>query len=276
MEKFADKLKYREIWEYLIFPENYSTELPQSYSPAIFFVITGSVDLKINNRDLHSVFSHEMFVFQNNNLYEIKMLEQTHLLICNVPSEFWYAEQERINELIPETLNLPEEFFKLPVKEMIIRFLSLLEFYLEEDIHNPYFFEIKLKELFFLLFLCYQKHDLTRFLCDLVSEDVQFKIFVLNNYSVAENVQELAKLSNYSTSGFIKKFQRCFRMSPYKWMQKQKAKQISLEIFRGNKSLQEIANEYKFSSYQHFSAFCKAQLGAPPTTISAKIRLKSV
>jgi AraC-like DNA-binding protein len=53
-------------------------------------------------------------------------------------------------------------------------------------------------------------------------------------------------------------------------MQKQKAKQILIEINKGMKSLQEIANEFKFSSYQHFSGFCKAQLGAPPTAISGK------
>jgi AraC-like DNA-binding protein len=53
-------------------------------------------------------------------------------------------------------------------------------------------------------------------------------------------------------------------------MQKQKAAKILIEINRGVKSLQEIANEYKFSSYQHFSAFCKLMFGFPPTEIYRK------
>jgi len=241
----------------------------------IFFVIKGSVGIKINNNDLHFVFSREMFITQNNNLYSITIQEQTHLMICHVPGEAWYTEQKRIIELIPEVANLPEKFFKLPLKKTIIRYLSLLEFYFKEGIHDTYFFELKLKELFFLIFSSYQKHDLARFLQNILSDDVQFKIFVHNNYLNAGNVQELAKLAHYSTSGFIKKFQKCFNDSPYQWMQKQKAKQISIEILRGNKSLQEIANEYKFSSYQHFSVFCRSKLGAPPSVISAQTGLKS-
>jgi AraC-like DNA-binding protein len=108
---------------------------------------------------------------------------------------------------------------------------------------------------------------LAQFLHFIVSENVQFKEFVINNYRNVKNVQELAALANYSTSGFIKKFQKCFNDSPYGWMQKQRAKQILIEIKQGVKSLQEIAVEYKFSSYQHFSNFCKKQLGFPPTKI---------
>jgi AraC-like DNA-binding protein len=133
-----------------------------------------------------------------------------------------------------------------------------------------YFFELKRQEFFYLLFNYYQKQDLARFLHCILSKDIQFEKFVMTNYSNAKNVQELAKSANYSASGFIKKFQKCFNDSPYKWMQKQKAKQISIEINRGQKSLQEIASEYKFSSYQHFSVFCKTQLGSPPKEILSK------
>jgi AraC-like DNA-binding protein len=89
----------------------------------------------------------------------------------------------------------------------------------------------------------------------------------MNNYLNINNIQELAELANYSTSGFIKKFQRCFNEAPYGWIQKQKAKQIAIDIKQGAKSLQEIAGDYKFSSYQHFSSFCKKQFGFPPTEL---------
>ena len=269
MESIGGAQKYQKIWESLIFPKDYHLERKHSYNTMIFFIITGSVGLKINNGDSHFVYSHEMFITQNNSSCELIMLEQTHLIICYVSMEAWYHEQKNINELITNGIDVPEGFFKLPIRKMLIRFLSLLDLYLKEGIHTPYFFELKLKELFFLLYFCYKKNDLVRFLQDIISEDMQFRTFVLNNYLIAGNVQALAKLANYSTSGFIKKFQKCFNDSPYKWMQKQKAKQISIEILKGTKSLQEIASEFNFSSYQHFSVFCKANLGAPPTTILA-------
>ena len=275
MENHRQTLEYQRIWDSLILPKDYHLESRLFPGPMIFFVITGSVKLEIKTVEIHFVFSHEMFMAQSDNSYSITMLEPTHLLVCHVPVESWFAEQKWINELIKDEKTISEAFFKLPVKKIIIRYLALLVLYLKEAIYPSYFFELKRQELFFLLFYYYPKYDLAQFLQCILSKDIQFKKFVMNNHFNAKNVQELAKFANYSTSGFIKKFQKCFNDSPYNWMQKQKARQISVEINRGVKSLQEIANEYKFSSYQHFSVFCKSQLGSPPTEILSKSKLKS-
>jgi len=274
LESFGEKVKDQRIWEGLTLPKDYQWESRLFQNPMIVFVITGSVQLEINKEETHSVFASEMFITESNNLYGITMMEQTRLLICHVPPEVWFVEQERIDELIKEEGTLSEEFFKLPVKKVILRCLLLLEQYLKEAIYPSYFFELKRQELFYLLFYNYAKQDLLRFLQCILAKDIEFKKFVMNNYFKAKNVQELAKSANYSTSGFIKKFQKCFNDSPYRWMQRQKAKHISLEINRGIKSLQEIANEYNFSSFQHFSGFCKLHLGSPPSEILSKNRIK--
>ena len=260
----------QRIWESLNLPKGYRIEKHLSFDPMIFFVQSGSLSFKMNGVEAHNVFSQEMFMAQIDNLYEITMLEQTHLIICHVPLETWYAEQNLIERLISDDEEISEHFFKLPVKKMILRFLYLMEFYLKEGIRSPDLFELKRQELIFLLFHYYQRSELARFLQCVLSKDIQFKKFVVSNYSNVGNVKELAKLANYSASGFIKKFQKCFNESPYKWMQKQKARQISIDIYQGIKSLQEIASEYNFSSYQHFAVFCKLQLGAAPTTIYDK------
>jgi len=257
----------QRIWESLNLPKGYRIEKHLAYDPMILFVQSGSFSFKVNGAGVHTVNSQEMVMAQIDNLYEITMLEQTHLIICHVPLEAWYPEQSRIEDLFSATGSLSEKFFKLPVDEMIVRFLCLMEYYLKDGFRDPVFCDIKRQELFFLLFRYYQKSELAQFLQCILSKDIQFKKFVVSNYSHAGNVKELAKLANYSTSGFIKKFRKCFNDSPYKWMQKQKARQISIDINQGVKSLQEIAGEYNFSSYQHFSVFCKAKLGGAPTSI---------
>jgi AraC-like DNA-binding protein len=167
-----------------------------------------------------------------------------------------------------------EKCLKLPIKKNIVRYLTLLSNCLRDGLDSICFFELKRRELFLLLSAYYTKRELSGFMQSLLSRNLQFKKFVLNNYLAANNVRELAALANYSTSGFIKKFQKYFDESPYKWMQKQKAKRILIEINEGVKSLQEIANEYKFSSYQHFAVFCKNLLGLPPSEIYKKNVLK--
>ena len=273
MDNQEQTLEYQRIWENLVFPKDYHLENQSYLNPVIFFVISGCVKLEINNMEEYSVFPQEMFMAQNDNLYSLTMLEHTHLLKCHVPMEAWFIEQKWIDGLIKDDRTMSVFFSKLPVKKVITHFLSLLVQYLKEAIYPSYFFELKRQELFYLLFCSYKEQELVQFLQCLLTKDMQFKKFVINNYFFAKNVQELARSANYSTSGFIKKFQKCFNDSPYKWMQKQKAKHISVEINQGIKSLQEIANEYKFSSYQHFSVFCKEQLGSAPTKISSKNRV---
>jgi len=271
LENVDDILKNQRIWENLVLPKDYCFERQLSSTPMIFFVIMGSVGIKINDGKPHSVFSHEMFFAHFDNFYAITILEQTQLIVCHAPIEAWFTEQKWIESLVLDDKNdEDDEFFKLPINRVIICFLSLMELYLKEGIRSSDFFESKRQELIFLLFHFYDANSLVRFLQNILTKDIQFKNFVMKNFFNAHNVQELANLANYSTSGFIKKFQKCFNESPYKWMQKQRAKQISNDINRGIKSLQEIANDYKFSSYQHFSVFCKAQLGAPPTQFLKK------
>jgi AraC-like DNA-binding protein len=188
-------------------------------------------------------------------------------MTCLFDAETLLSKQALIYELIPLCNNNQEIFAKLSINKSIMSYLNLLQIYIKDEIDSSYFLDLKRQELFTLLFIYYSKMELAQFLCFIVSENIQFKEFVMNNYRNVKNVQELAALANYSTSGFIKKFQRSFNDSPYGWMQKQRAKQILVEIKQGAKSLQEIAVEYRFSSYQHFSNFCKKQLGFPPTKI---------
>lgn len=263
-------MKDQKIWESLFLPNDYHFEKKLSDDPMIFFIIKGTMSVSINGIEKFEALSHEMFMTQSDNSYSITTLEQTQLIICDAPMEAWYSEQKWIEEFISESKNVSDHFFKLSVKNVISHFLFLMGYYLGENIESPVFFELKRQELFFLLFFYYQKEDLAQFLRCILSKDILFKKFVMANYLTARNVPALAKLANYSTSGFIKKFHKCFYNSPYKWMQKQKAKHISVEINRGNKSLQEIANEFNFSSYQHFYVFCKMQLGAPPSSILEK------
>ena len=259
--------QYQRIWENLIFPKGYCLTVKNSKVPAIFWIVQGCINLKINDIETHNVCSREMFIAHYDCLYEMTMLEQTRLLVCHVPMEIWYSEQKWIDLLISDNNQVFEGFFKLPVKKIIIQYLALLNTYLKEGIQSQFFFEIKRQELFLLLFYLYKKQDLVKFFNCFLTKDIQFKNFVINNFMNSRNVQELAKIANYSTSGFIKKFQKCFKESPYRWIQRQKANRLYYEINRGVKSLQELATDYGFSSYQHFSHFCKVQLGAPPSLI---------
>jgi AraC-like DNA-binding protein len=261
----------QNVWESFYFPKNHIVEKNVYHEALICFVIKGNIHILIDDLERYTIYSKEMFIIPGDFSYEIKILEQTYMMTCRIPIEALFSEQSLINELFPQNDSFHESFTKLPVKKTLLRYLSLLGICIKDGLQSDYFFELKRHEFFLLLPIYYKKQDLARFLYSIFSKNIQFKKFVMDNYLSVKNVPELAALANYSTSGFIKKFQKYFNESPYQWMQKQKAQQILKELRQGVKSLQEIANEYKFSSYQHFAGFCKTQLGFPPSKILEKI-----
>ena len=264
----SEQFQSEPIWESRQLLCGNQWPINQQQNNYLVFIVKGSIQLTMNNdANKYMVHSSEMFIFQKDAYYTIQVMNQSHIITCLFQPEIFFSEQSLIDELIPLNQTNQESFIKLPINKTIKDYLILIQSYLKDNILSTSFFEAKRDELLFLLFYYYSKSDLARFLHFIAFENIRFKEFIINNYPHVKNVQELAALSNYSTSGFIKKFQRCFNESPYGWMQKQKAKQIVIEIKQGGKSLQEIANEYKFSSYQHFSSFCKKQLGVPPSNL---------
>ncbi|MDR0428175.1 MAG: AraC family transcriptional regulator [Dysgonamonadaceae bacterium] len=263
---------HRNMWECLDFPGNRGLKRKTSSEAIIFFVTEGCISLSINDLGNHIIHRQEMFLIPDNCSYAIKVSKPANLISCSFGVETLLSEQKMIDELIPLYNDDRSDLVKLPINNVINDCLFLLKQCMRDGLTSHYFFDLKKRELFLLLFTYYTKKDLARFLCNILSENVQFRGFVMDNFLNARNIQELADMANYSTSGFIKKFQRNFKESPYKWIQRQKAKLILSEINEDAKSLQEIASEYKFSSYQHFANFCKIHFGSPPTGLINKYK----
>lgn len=266
---------FQNIWGNLNFSKGYLKNEEILNETVIFFVIKGRVRFSINEMKNYVIYSDEMFLVPQGCSCDIEILESTNIMTCQFHVESLLLEQALIDELIPYCVDIEDDFIKLSTNKVIKSYLILLNKYIKDGLDSYYFFDLKRQEIFLLLFFYYTKKELARFLSGIIGENVQFRKFVMNNYLNVKNVQELAALANYSTSGFIKKFQRNFNESPYRWMQKQKAKRILAEINQGIKSLQEIATEYNFSSYQHFATFCKSHFGSPPTEIFDKYILKN-
>lgn len=126
------------------------------------------------------------------------------------------------------------------------------------------YLESKLSELLMLLKAFYSWEDLVRLFAPLLSDDYTFKSFVMRNFKTAKTLEELARMANYSLSGFTKQFKKVIGHSPAAWIKEEKAKLIIHDLQCTNKSLTDISEDYGFSSVSHLSKFCSHYLGAPP------------
>lgn len=162
------------------------------------------------------------------------------------------------------------EYYFLDINERTETFISFLNTCMTDGLKCTYYFELKIKEFYFLLRAYYTKKDLLGFFYPILSNDISFSEFVTKMHHKARTVQELADLTHYSLSGFQKRFKKVFGVSAYHWMKEERSKAIYHQLTSTNKSFKEISDEFEFSSPSHFNDFCKSNFGNTPGEIRKK------
>ena len=152
----------------------------------------------------------------------------------------------------------------LQANEIINDWLETVKKTILGGLKCSYYQELKQKEVLYYLRAYYTKEDLLAFFAPILNGDMQFSNLIYDNYTKVKKIDELAALTNYSLSGFKRKFGRVFDCSPAVWIEREKAKKIYHEINSTLKPFKEIASEYKFSSSSHFDRFCKKMYKMSP------------
>jgi AraC-like DNA-binding protein len=153
----------------------------------------------------------------------------------------------------------------IKAKPALKMFMSNLVFYLGEGVSCKHFHEIKQKEMFFIFRFFYTKAEVAGLFAPIISQNLDFKKKVLNNYSNVNSVKELAKSCNYSLSSFNRNFKNNFNENPYIWLQIQKLKYITGKLANKNIPFSQIIDEFGFSSPAHFTIYCKKHLNQTPS-----------
>ena len=160
--------------------------------------------------------------------------------------------------------------YLLNMNDSIWYFINNLDERIEDGLRCSTLFSLKLKELFILFRAYYTKEDLHRFFKPLLYTDQDFFNIVMTNYRNVKTVNELAEFTNYSFSGFEKKFKRIFNISAGKWLKSKKSEIIYQELVAGSKTFKHLCSEYGFSSPSHLNTYCKRNFGLTPGEIRKK------
>ncbi|MBK5722756.1 helix-turn-helix transcriptional regulator [Dysgonomonas sp. Marseille-P4677] len=159
------------------------------------------------------------------------------------------------------------DVYYLTIKECLWTYLENLNERIKDGLKSDIFFELKLKELFLLLRAYYSKEELFNFFAPLQHWEQDFYSTVINNFHNVKTIKELADLTNYSISGFEKKFKRIFNISAGNWIKQQKSMAILNEISNEETPFKNICFQNGFSSLSHFNNYCKLHFGQTPGEI---------
>ena len=235
-------------------------------SPQIVFLLKGKVTYSYGNL-LNRVFEESTFILLPVGYNAIIRVEEAStLLFVSIPDKLDFCNRFRFKSPYNSSKSHNADC-ALKINWIIANYVDLLIQTIKSGLKSTYLNELKQKELLFYIKTYYPKEDLLDFFASMLNCDISFSELIYQNIDKAKSLEEFAKLTDYSLSGFKKKFVRVFGMPPYQWLTQEKAKKVYHEINCTDKSFTKISSDFDFSSPAHFDIFCKKMFGASPKTI---------
>lgn len=203
--------------------------------------------------------------------FSAKVADKAKIIIIRMDAQVQFCDCFSFNNISKEKEeDLLYDIKYLHFNTALVKYVDSLTLYLEDKLTCSYLYQLKIKEFFFILRSYYEAKDLYMFFYMYLTNNTSFSDYIYKNYKKVKTVEEFAKLSNYSLSGFQKRFKKVFGVPVYQWMKEQRSRNILHEINNTKKSFKEISDDFGFYSPSHFNDFCKMQFGATPGDIRKK------
>ena len=252
-------------------------EVEEQKSNAIFFVLEGDANVRLNSHPFQPIGADEFFFVPRGVIIEWDILNRLHVLIIYPESLAYISSILKIEkhdnvslrcgiEKIENNISLEELSF-LKANKHIHSYTSILNDYIEDGFNESRLFSIKINEFLYLLSTQYTHEEIKAFFHTIDSPDILFAEFVKHNYSRYKTVKELAGAMHMTQGQLSARFKNVFGMSPYQWIIVQKIRRIRHEIIENKKTNKEIAHDNGFTNPQQFYDFCRIHIGSTPAQI---------
>ncbi|MCL2097590.1 MAG: helix-turn-helix transcriptional regulator [Bacteroidales bacterium] len=232
----------------------------------IIFLLKGRINFLYENQQTF-IEKGRFFLLPRGGQYMVNVDDDASIVIVNLHNNLNFCEHYPIvllYRLKKELVINHSVLYPLRIGKVIQMYLEGIIKTYSDGLRCTYFLEIKQRELLYYLRAYYSKKDLTLFFAPILNDDTEFAELIYRYHLSAKGIGDLANITNYSVSGFKKRFVKMFGVSPYQWMEREKAKMIHYDINCTNKSFKEISSKYHFASQSHFNSFCKKMFQLPP------------
>jgi len=181
-----------------------------------------------------------------------------------------HMTRELISEL-PFKLNFnksidTKNLFKFEVDSFLQNTADTLKLYLED---KPKFSDelisLKLKELVLLILGSNSKDNFISFCQNLTLDKSDLKSFMESNFEKDLSIEEFAKLSGRSLSGFKSEFKSIFDKTPMQWLLCKRVEKGKFLIHELGYDVGSAALSVGFKTHAHFSRVYKKQFNTKPS-----------
>lgn len=147
---------------------------------------------------------------------------------------------------------------------------AILLFLKDRPLFTDELLMLKLKELMLLLLGSDYKESFIRLFKSSISNKVDLKSFMEDNFDKELTIEELAKLSGRSLSAFKREFRLVFNEAPMRWIHKKRLLRGKFLIEKLGFDIGLTARSVGFKTHSHFSRLYKEMFGIPPSLSNKK------
>ncbi|OCW95572.1 hypothetical protein A9168_02645 [Macellibacteroides sp. HH-ZS] len=244
---------------------------------SIFLISEGTLQVEDCNHQSKILHSGQMFLrTKDSGNLEGKATEDLTLTCIQFNNILSTCEKTALDKISIYCPAKVDEFEILEINEAMSLYINGISLLFKSGAFCNFMYELKKRELIFILYTFYDKVNTARFLLPLIENQNNFISLVLNKFTINCNVIELANRCNMSPKTLTRKFKEHFNDTPYQWIIQQKNKNILSRLAQPNVNIQSISEEFGFSSSAHFISYCKRYLKQTPLVIHKEIRNKEV
>lgn len=264
LEKVENGFKYIEFPHDEIILEK---EISWNY---LLFVLEGKCVINCNQFQ-DRIFRADMIVLLPKKARtEVKVTAGTRLLSLSFNIPLNICDKFVLQSLAGMCDNIDYDFEPLDIRYPLPPYLEVVTYCLNSKMACGHFHALLQQELFFLLRSFYLKEELALLFYPIISTELSFKDFVMDNYLKVSNVNELISLANMGKRGFYSKFKEAFGMTAKQWMLKQRNLHILNRVRTSETTVGELMEEFKFESQAHFTHYCKHHFKCTPRELIMK------
>lgn len=239
----------------------------------LLFLRSGRFIISSEERSNYQVEASNVVFCSRSYLYTIIAEEDCQILVARFVNGNITSESDTYRSIAAEVAKVNYKFTAVPVNNVLGSVIDSVAFYLEQGADTKVLHRAKIDEMFVVFRHFYPRETYLRLFYSLFNNNMSFRTLVINNAPNAKNVEHLAKICGHSLSHFKLLFSQYFDTTPYVWMQRNRAIEISELLRDPSIPLKSIIKKYGFTSHGHFSLFCRKFLGDTPRALRRRSHL---
>ena len=238
----------------------------------VLFVLRGSLRIAMENTNIGRSLEQGDFIFQpGGSHWACRFTEDTTLMMIRLIVDSPECHALMTHKPIDSNARTRPELFALKANARMWHYIEGVRESLDDGFQCRLYMRTEVFRMLFLLHAYYSPQDCAEFFSHILTPDIKFSEFVRMNHMKYKTVGEIAEALFMTSQAFSNRFKRVFGMTPHKWMQREKARQIYLDICRNDMPLKEIVIKYDFPLSSNFFRFCKQTFGDSPGNIRKRL-----